>query len=235
MKIAVCDDEKLYRDQLTKYLNIYYKSLDILIEAFSSGEELLEKFNANHNAYELVFMDIEMKKADGISTSRQIREYNQNVIIIFLTSHAEYAPEGYEVDAFRFLLKPVNENKLIHALKDVHDEMDRNKKLLIKDLDREVLLRCRDIVYLEAQNVNVTIRTVESVFTIRKTLMNMEKDLQGPVFYKPHRSYLINLEYVTDYSNKSITMETGENIPLSRNKSGEFKEALLMYVKTCGR
>ena len=235
MKIAICDDEKIFRGQLQEYLNKYYKSLDTIVESFTSGEKFLEKYMINPNAYELIFMDIEMGELDGINTAKRLREYNSDVIIIFLTSHVELALEGYEVDAFRFLSKPINERKLINALQDVQSEIDRNRKILIKDVEKEVLLKYKDIIYVEAQNVNLRIRTNESEYSIRKSLIQMEKEVEGPSFYKPHRSYLINLGYVVDYTNKVITMETGEKIPLSRNKVTELKEALMLYVKTCGR
>ncbi len=234
MKIAICDDEKIFCEKFKAYIGGYYKSLDTFMESFSSGEKLLDQFIKNHNAYDLIFLDIEMIGMDGIRTARLIRELNQDVLIIFLTSHFEFAADGYEVNAFRFLTKPVSEKKLIHALQDVQKALNRNKRLLIKTADKEILLHYWDIVYMEAQNVLIRIRTLNGIYTIRKTLIQMEKEAEGPVFYKPHRSYIINLKYVTDYNNKSITMETGDMIPLSRKKSSDFKKALMMYVKICG-
>lgn len=235
MKIAICDDEECFRTKLSQYLYKYYRSLDIIIDSFPSGEKLSERFKMNSDAYDLIFLDIEMEQLDGIHTAKRIRQYNQDTIIIFLTSHVEYALEGYEVDAFRFLSKPLIESKLIKALNDVQSEWDRNRKLIIRDFDNDILLPYKDIVYLEAQNVNVHIKTLNKDYTIRKTLNSIGKEVKGPAFYQPHRSYIINLSYVTDYDNKIITMETGETIPLSRNKLSEFKEALMLYVKSCGR
>lgn len=235
MKIAICDDEEFFRTKLSQYLYKYYRSLDIIIDSYPSGEKLLDKFKVNSNAYDLIFLDIEMGHLDGIHTAKRIRQYNQDTIIIFLTSHVEYAPEGYEVDAFRFLTKPLMESKLIKALTDVQCERDRNRKLIIRDFDNDVLLPYKDIVYLEAQNVNVYIKTMNKDYTIRKTLGSIGDEIKGPAFYQPHRSYIINLSYVTDYDNKTIIMETGEAIPLSRNKLSEFKEALMLYVKNCGK
>lgn len=233
MRIAICDDENIFREQLKNYLIKYYRSLDVVIEPFPSGEIFLEAYKKNPQTFELIFMDIEMKQLDGISTAKKLREYNQDVILIFLTSHVEFALEGYEVDAFRFLAKPVNEKKLIGALQDVQCEMDQNKKILIKDFDKEIFVKHKDIISIEAQNVNVNIKTMDNSYVIRKSLQQMEEELKGTMFYKSHRSYLINLGYVADYNNKLITMENGEQIPLSRNKLTELKEALKLYVKTC--
>ncbi|PXV91521.1 LytTR family two component transcriptional regulator [Lachnotalea glycerini] len=235
MKIAICDDEKIFREQLKNYLYQYYKSLDVVIEGFSSGESFLTVYQSNPQAYELIFMDIEMETLDGIKTAKKIRDFNREVILIFLTSHLEYAMDGYEVDAFRFLAKPVSQIKLKVALQDVQNEINRNKKMLIKDFDKEILIKYRDIVTIEAQNVNISIHTMNDFYLIRKTLAKMEEEVKGTMFYKPHRSYLINLGYIMHYTNKLITMENGDLIPLSRNKLKELKDALIFYVKICGK
>ncbi len=80
MKIAICDDEKIFRDQLKHYLVKYYRSLDVVIETFPSGELFLETYKENPQAFELIFMDIEMKQLDGISTAKQLREYNREKV-----------------------------------------------------------------------------------------------------------------------------------------------------------
>lgn len=235
MKIAVCDDELVFKNQIFGYLEKYYQSLDVLIETFQSGEEFLKRFIVHPDYYDLIFLDIEMSGMDGVSTARQLRKYNREVLIVFLTSHVEFAADGYEVEAFRFLSKPVHEMKLLRALADIQTELDRNKKLLISKGDKEILLRYQDIVYMEAQNMNVLIRTKQESYVIRKTLNALENEIAGPAFFKPHRSYVVNLKYVADYDNKAITMETGERISLSRTKVSEFRKIMMTYVRKCGR
>lgn len=235
MRIAVCDDETVFLKQLTEYLEKYYNSLDLIVDTFEAGEMLLKKLMSKPDCYDLIFLDIEMKQLDGIKTAMKIREYNKEVLVIFLTSHVEFAADGYEVDAFRFLIKPLQEIKLIRALQDVQKELDRNKKLIIKDSEREVVLRFQDIVYLEAQNVNVLIRTLKDSFVVRKTLVQLEEEIKGPTFFRSHRSYIVNVGFVVDYDNKYITMKTGEKIVISRSKLSEFKTAIMSYVRSCGR
>ena len=235
VKIAICDDEPVFFDQLKQYLEKYYKSLDVIIDVFASGESFLNACSGRANTYDLAFMDIEMGDLDGITTARKIRAYDPELLLIFLTSHVEFALEGYEVDAFRFLPKPVNEQKLILTLQDVQQEIDLSRKILIKDSEQEVFIRHKDIISAEAQNVTLLIRTKEASYTIRKPLQQFELEVQSPMFYRPHRSYLINLGHVTSYDRKLIIMENGDSVPLSRGRMPELKEALLHYVKTCGR
>lgn len=119
MKIAVCDDEEIFSMKLKKYLEQYYNSIDLIIDVFKSGEDFIRKIKSLTDRYDIVFLDIEMSPIDGIETAKKLRENNKDVIIIFLTSHGEFATDGYEVDAFRFLIKPVQEVKLKRALQDV--------------------------------------------------------------------------------------------------------------------
>lgn len=235
MKIAICDDEEMFSSQLKEYLESYYKSMDLIIDKFESGEEFLKRYTNMNCGYDIIFLDIEMKQIDGIETAKKLRELNNDIIIIFLTSHLEFAPEGYEVNAFRFLIKPIQKEKLKNALLDVQYQIDRNKKILIKDKDREVLLKYTDIVYIEAQNVNIKICTMNEKFLIRKTLREIEEELKGPTFFKCHRSYIVNLDFVIDYDNKIITMENKEKISLSRNKYSDFKNSMITYLRSIGR
>lgn len=235
MKIAICDDEEMFSSQLKEYLESYYKSMDLIIDKFESGEEFLKRYTNMNCGYDIIFLDIEMKQIDGIETAKKLRELNNDIIIIFLTSHLEFAPEGYEVNAFRFLIKPIQKEKLKNALLDVQYQIDRNKKILIKDKDREVLLKYTDIVYIEAQNVNIKICTMNEKFLIRKTLREIEEELKGPTFFKCHRSYIVNLDFVMDYDNKIITMENKEKISLSRNKYSDFKNYMITYLRSIGR
>lgn len=235
MKIAICDDEEIFSLKLQEYLENYYKSIDLIIDKFKSGEDFIKKCTNMDYGYDLVFLDIEMGQLDGIETAKKLREYNKDIIIIFLTSHIEFATYGYEVNAFRFLIKPIQETKLKNALLDVQSEIDANKKIIIKDKDREILLRYTDIVYVEAQNVNINICTMNEKFLIRKTLRKIEEELKGPTFFKCHRSYIVNLAFIADYDNKIITMENGEKINLSRNKFLDFKTSMITYLRSRGR
>jgi DNA-binding LytR/AlgR family response regulator len=234
MRIAICEDEQIFGEQLKKYLNNHYNSLDVWIDLFSSGEIFLETFRMKPEEFDIIFMDIEMKQLDGITTARRIREYNRDVILIFLTSHLECAVEGYEVDAFRFLTKPVNKEKLVETLQDIERELNNNK-ILIKCEDRELLIDRNDIISIEARNVTLVIKTTSQFYEIRKTLCSMEEELQESIFYKPHRSFLIHLGHVVSYSTNEIIMSNGERIPISRNKLKGLKEALMVYIKIWGK
>lgn len=235
MKVAICDDEKFYVDNLKEFLDEYYNSLDILIDTFISGEKLINKVREIPTRYDLIFLDIEMEKFNGIEVAREIRKFNKEIIIIFVTSHIEFALQGYEVKAFRYITKPLDKDKLIKVLVDVEKEVESDKKFLIKDKDREILLNYKDIIYVEARNVNILIKTIDNSYTLRKTLKDIGNELESSMFYKTHRSYIVNFNYVADYNNKSITMKNGDKILISRSRITGFKKNIIRYVNEFGR
>ena len=110
MRIAVCDDEEEFRFQIRDMIDKIYNSMDVIVDIFSDGRKLLERFDAM--PYDVLFLDIEMPAMDGITLAKKLRERSENVFLVFLTGHVEYALEGYEVNALRYLTKPVKEDKL---------------------------------------------------------------------------------------------------------------------------
>ena len=118
MRIAVCDDEKVFLQMICNKIDSFYKSLDVCCIAFGDGSEIIKAYECGQR-FDAVFLDIEMKKLDGMKTAERIRSFSSEVPIIFLTSHTEFAMEGYEVGAMRFLQKPVKNDKLEQALTDI--------------------------------------------------------------------------------------------------------------------
>ena len=153
MKIIICDDEPYICDDLKKRLTMYYNSMDVLILTVSSGEELLRLIEREPEGISCLFLDIEMGGIDGLETARRIRKHHPGLPILLLTSHTELAMEGYEVQAFRFLAKPLRREKLTEALRAVERELSSGEKLRITADGREIYVDCRDICYVKSENV----------------------------------------------------------------------------------
>ena len=156
MRIAVCDDEEKFRTQARDLIDKLVGSMDVVVDAYSDGKRLLEAFDKK--PYEVVFLDIEMPSMDGITLAKKLRERSGSVYIVFLTGHVEYALEGYEVNALRYLTKPVKEDKLREVLRFVMDRSTSKRQLMIKEDGEEKLINVSDIIYFEAQNQYVIIK-----------------------------------------------------------------------------
>lgn len=236
MRIAVCDDEKYFRESITEKINEIYKDdIDMVIRTFEDGFELLKNYYENTEAYDMIFLDIEMEKVNGIDTAREIRKLNKEVAIVFLTSHDEFAKDGYEVNAFRYLLKPIHEDKLIEAIESIKKQSGSVKKILVSTKGEEILIKINEITYIEAQNKDIFIHTVHDIYNEKNNLRYYEDLLKNYGFFRAHRSYLVNLDYVKSYTSKEITLDIGEKVYLSRLKYKSFKEHLYDHIKKTAR
>ena len=232
MRIAICDDEEKYRLELKTILNKLLINIDCDIDTFSDGNILEADFR--DKPYDLVFLDIEMPEVDGITLAKKLRSLSDKVYIVFLTSHIEYALEGYEVNALRYLTKPVNIDKLKEVIKYVQDRETSARQIIIKEDGEKIVIDVNDVIYMEAMNQNVRIVTVSGEHTIRYNIGDFEEQLKNDGFYRIHRGYLISLAKVKKLSKGDVIMELGKDeisLPVSRSNLKSLKDALYSYVE----
>ena len=228
MRIAVCDDEQKFIDDFKRITDKLYPSLDMVVDTFSDGTELLKSFG--FRAYDLVFLDIEMPEMDGITLAEKLRETSDEVSIVFLTGHIEYAVKGYEVNALRYLTKPADEQKVKDVIDRVLKTLGDVKMLWIKTEEGEGKLRLSDILFIESQNQNVLISTAEDSYSVRGNMNDYEKRLEQEGFFRIHRGYIVSLARVSRLSGKEVVMEDGTTLPVSRSKEARLKEVLFSFI-----
>ncbi len=226
MKIAICDDENVFVKSIYNYL---WQQPDCSVECFLSPTRLLEKYEAGER-YDVVFLDIVMSPINGIDAAKRIRACDPAVILVFLTSYLEYAPSGYEVNAFRYLLKPVGKEDISRVMKDIRTKLTATHTLL-KTPECEFLLHTQDIQYLEADNKNTILYYNNDVITLRKSLSELAAQLPFASFFRIHRKYMIHLAHVREFDDTHLTLDSGKTLPVSRRRSREFKLALKIYIE----
>ncbi|MBE6853727.1 MAG: response regulator transcription factor [Ruminococcus sp.] len=229
MRIAICDDEPQCRQHAVQAINECTKNPDILTDVFESGKAFLHAFRKK--PYDLVFLDIEMPEIDGIGLARQLRELSRDVPIVFLTSHIEYALEGYEVNALRYLTKPIQREKLHELLGHVIERIQGQRTLWLKTDMGEERVQVRDILYLEAQNQNICIRTSDKEYIVRYNLGEYEKELAQDGFFRIHRGYLVSLRHVKSLGKYELKLSENTVLPVSRTKEKALKDALFKYIR----
>ena len=228
MRIAVCDDELQCREQTVLAIRHCMKGLDYGVESFCYGSEFLQAFQKK--AYDLVFLDIEMPEMDGITLAKRLRQLHKDVPIVFLTSHIEYALEGYEVNALRYLTKPIRTDKLEQVLCHVQQQLQQHT-LWIKTELGEQRLKIKDIIFMESQNQNILICTTQEAYTVRYNLSDYEAELKEDGFFRIHRGYLVALGHIKSMGKGELTLDDGTVLPVARSKEKELKEALFRYVQ----
>ena len=229
MRIAVCDDEEIFQQQLRTMIDKICNSMDVIIDVFSEGHKLLERFDKT--PYDILFLDIEMPAMDGLTLAKKLRERSEEVFLVFLTSHVEYALEGYEVNALRYLTKPIKEDKLREVLKYVLEKNSMKRQLMIRSEGEELCLGVSDIRYLEAQNQYLMIHTKQEDHLIRASLGDYEEQLKNDGFFRIHRSFLVSLSCVKKISGSDVILDNNKVLPISRSNIKPLKEALYTYLE----
>ena len=226
INIGICEDELHYRvnikDMLGDILSTY--SINYKIYEFSSGEELLSNYPKD---LDILIMDIQMKIINGMDTARKIREFDQNLEIIFMTSFSEFMQEGYEVKAYRYILKPISERKISRNILPCINEImkKKNNYLTINVKNYVDRIKIDSIVYIETDRPNIFIYTNDNKYTTKMSISKIDKILREHGFFRCHNSYIVNLKLVE--SMNSNTLKIGEKyIPISKYRVKELKLAL---------
>ena len=234
MKIAVCDDETAELSNLTTLLNEYKlaRNIDFLFFAFQSPIELISQIQ-NRIHYDILILDIVMPAISGIDAAKEIREYDKNVKIIFLTSSPEFAVASYSVNAYYYALKPIWRDKFFSLFDGVLLEIDKQDKecLIVKSKNGITRIPFNSFEYCEI--INKTIRYFLSNGTTLESSGSMTELetvlLKYPRFLKPHRSFVVNMDFVKSLNKTEILLENDAKIPIPRGKYNEIKLAFLNY------
>lgn len=229
MHIAVCDDGVVFQKQINDIIKKHYNTMDYLVDTYSSGRELLNNIK-KESKYQLIFLDVDMPQLSGIEVAKAIRKLGLEVYIIFITSHEEFVYEGYEVEAFRYLLKPIEEGKIIKAIELIKEKFSQQEFLKLKIDYGEELIEIQDICYVEARNVKVLIVTDNKEYTVRGTLKEYEQRLLKDYFYKCHRSYLVNFKHIRAINENDFILDNGHKVPISRMLKKVAKENFYHYL-----
>jgi len=215
IKIAICDDEAVHikniRNNLPDLEMDIYTNPNLLFETVRGGKE-----------YDVIFLDIMMPGFDGISLARELREINDDVIIVFITSKIEFMQTGYEVKAFRYLLKEQISHGLKKVWSDIEAELAAKKdEYFIYEFGRQVYRRSyREIIYFESSLRRVTIHTKNNADIFYGKLDDIEKD--SPLFVRVHKSFLVNKKHIRGISTDTVILSNGEVLPVSRRYSANL-------------
>ena len=228
--IAIVEDEAAFAAQLQEYLEKYQEEHDVRfkISVFGDGEEILKDYQP---LYDIILLDIEMPKVNGMQAAEQIREQDADVTLMFITNMAGYAIKGYEVGALDFVMKPVNyytfSMKLTRVLKRTRQKARQEILLTLPDGVKK--LNVQQIYYVEVQNRMLSYHTNEGVFTMRGTMQSVEQMLRPYAFVKCNHWYIVNLKHVSEVR-KNTAIVAGHELEVSRRNRTAFLQALTEYV-----
>ncbi|MCM1385799.1 MAG: LytTR family DNA-binding domain-containing protein [Bacillus sp. (in: Bacteria)] len=234
IRIAICDDEKNIRAYLSTLVKKQDKECEIT--EYASADEYLSG-GAGHD---ILFLDIELHSSasgmDGMSMAKRIRsmELARQPIIIFVTGYEKYVYDAFDVDAFQYLLKPIDEQKFAEvfsrAARQVLSETEQKKKTLIIQCGSESrAIPLDNIYYMESRNHKVVLYLKEREIEYYAKIGDLEEELAGQ-FYRIHRGYLVNLAYVEGYDKSEVMLTNGNRLPLSK-RYDDFAAAYLQFMQ----
>ena len=224
-KIAICDDSQADTEYLTTLVKEWAKGRTAIIKTFPSAEAFLFNY-AEEKDFDILLLDIEMGKMDGVTMAKAIRQDNESVQIVFITGYSEYIADGYDVSALHYLIKPVKTEQLLSVLDRAAERLKKNEKeLLLKTADETVVMPVREIRYLDVQQNYVTVHGKTDV-TVKRTLGEFEKELDER-FFRLGRSYIVNLTCVRRISKTEVILTDGSAIPLPRGQYDALNRAII--------
>jgi len=226
-KIAICDDSRTDAQFVLSKLEVWAKTrkMSIFTEYFSSAENFLFQY-AEDKTYDILLLDIEMDKIDGVTMARQIRQENDTIQIVFITGYSDYISEGYEVAALHYLMKPVDEQKLFSVLDRAMEKLIKNEKSLTLAMSGEtVRIPLRKIQYIDVRQNYVTVHANED-YTIKCSLSEFEKMLDDR-FFRAGRAIIVNLTYIIKVTKTDVYLSDGSILPLPRGAYEAINRAII--------
>ncbi len=232
LEIAICDDEVFYREKLKKLLEAYAnaRQLSCHIRLFPSGEAFLNQGESSIK-YDIVFLDIQMEKLNGLAVAQQIRTFHCDTSIVLVTAFMNYVLEGYKVNAVRYLMKDTLEAALPECM-DAILEKRSVARVTFSFLEGEKNLYTDNLLYVESRKHKSYFCYLESELTFYQLydkLDTVEEKLKEYGFLRIHKSYLVNMKHVRKISNYTAFLDIGEELPVPRLRYQRVKEAFVAY------
>lgn len=230
MNILVCDDDEIFTQQLTKEINYCCASwsIDATVSPFIQPTQIDSSIQ-----YDIAFLDIDMKEITGISLARALRQRLPNIVIIFVTNFVQYAPEGYEVSAFRYLLKNNVQEKLSSYLKLAFEQVFKSQQIVTISINSEdVDVPIQNILYLESNHRIITmhlVNTTRDQYQFYGNMANLSDKFKVLGFLRIQKSFLVNMNYIELFKFGRVRLKNGQILPSSKRNHAEIKKVYLQW------
>lgn len=233
--IAVCDDIPLECADIAKQIETILKqsNTDFIIKKFFGGLELIQ----SRESFDIIFLDIKMPNINGMELAKQIRKQGRQSLIIFITSASEYVFDAFDVEAFQYLLKPIQTDKLKNVLEKATKKMqiDANIDFLMISANRQIQkVFLKDILYIESIGRIAKIHCNNGTLETYEQIGILEDKLSDKFFFRCHKCFLVNLNFVDAFNKTEVCLENGEKIMLAKRRYEDFQKAILSYMKIKG-
>ena len=229
IKVAICDDEKMIASQIESLILRICKNESILVntDVFYDGESLEEEI-AKGTIYDLIYLDIQMEKGDGITTAKHIRTMDENVLLIYVSGYDKYLMELFRLDVFEFIKKPIETKHFTDTFLDANRKICNNQVYFAyRYKNEEYKIPCIEILYFESRGRKINLHIKNgNVETFNGKLSEVETQIEGGKipFLRIHQSYLVNYHHIKSRSKTEVTLINGRKLSISEDRQKNFGE-----------
>lgn len=237
MQVFLCDDSAKHCELQATILEevVRENNWNMDIYSFASGEALLAEIQKRKRedalVPEVIISDIEMPGMDGISLGKLLKEEVPDSYLILLTSFTDYAIEGYETGAYRYLLKPLDKEQIAQVLTEIYESKDRGELWPVRRLGEETYIKIKDIVYISAEDKYLVIHTETGEYLDRGSLSENEETLLERGFFRIHRKYLVNMRHHKSVRGDKVVVTNDVELPISRRKEAAYRNAFMRFLE----
>lgn len=230
MNIVVCDDNLNIISEIKEMLNEYsaIKNVPLEISTFDNGKAVLDS-NENYN---IAILDVEMPDMNGIALGEELRKRNKQIVLIYLTAHSQYLDFALNLNAARFFEKPIDKDRFFSGMDNAIERIDNTTiNFFIRDDKTQVRITAESIVYIEISHRKTKVVTEDKTYFTTHTLDYFKDRLVSSIFAQPHKSYIINFNFITAYERGEIVLDGQYKIPVSRSKQTEFHKSFVRFME----
>lgn len=229
MKIAICDDERIFTDIFREKLEMTAEKcgIECTVSAFLNGAEMISMLNR----FDAVFLDVDMPGLSGEETAEYIIGSEKTLPIIFVTNHDDFVFSSFRYRPFGFLRKRYIDSELEDIIKRIDKYLAEIERCYTFNSHNKLIsVRLNDINYIEVYGHETLVHTANAVLTTSKALFTIEKELSEYGFIRTHKSYIVNTRYIFSVERNSIILSNGENLPVSRTKLTDVKQMMIKFT-----
>ena len=231
MNIAICDDDRNYRELISSYVKESEVFSNCRISEFDSSEALLASLSKN-SVFDIILLDVEMGKMNGIEAGKRLKKVDPNCIIIYVSSFPKYAIDSFDNEPLHYILKPINKDKFFEVLRKAKNKMNRlYEKYNITHKDGVISIYIKDILYIEYYRKHLIFHCTDKEYETIGKVKDVVDRLENSGFILINQAILVNAHYIKQISKLDITLNNNEKLMISVRKKSDVIKYYTRYLK----
>ena len=230
MRLAICDDNSDCLHEIQEHVKFFCMDTGNEFEEhiYSCSEALIK----SNLIFDIAILDVEMDGMNGLKLGEQLRKINPHIILIYLTAHKKYLDDALNLNAVRFFEKPIDSSRFYRGLNDALERIDNSViKFALKDGKYTDIINAKDIIYIEIEHRYSKVVTRKKTYHSFEHISFWREKLKGSCFAIPHRSYIVNLNFISTYQRRVVFLNESIEIPISKSQQTSFHQKFCRFLE----